>query len=58
MDGRLVPDGYTMLQPAIRNLTENVAAVQFDHRLLATITLDSRFHPRHHRLARRLCRGL
>ena len=39
MDGRLVPDGYAMLHPFIRNLTENVAAVQFDHRLLATMTL-------------------
>jgi len=39
MDGRLVPDGYMLLHPAIRNLTENVAAVQFDHRLLATVTL-------------------
>jgi len=39
MDGRLVPDGYTDLQPFLRNLTENVAAVQFDHRLLATLSL-------------------
>jgi len=39
MDGRLIPDGYTMLDPLVRNLTENVAAVQFDHRLLATVTL-------------------
>ena len=39
MDGRFVPDGYTMLRPLLRNLTENVAAVQFDHRLLATTTL-------------------
>jgi cytochrome c oxidase assembly protein subunit 15 len=39
MDGRLVPDGYTMLRPLFRNLTENIAAVQFDHRLLATLTL-------------------
>jgi cytochrome c oxidase assembly protein subunit 15 len=39
MDGSLVPDGYATLQPLIRNLTENVAAVQFDHRLLATVTL-------------------
>ena len=39
MDGRLVPDGYAMLHPLVRNLTENVAAVQFDHRLLATLTL-------------------
>lgn len=38
MDGRLVPEGYAMMQPFLRNLTENVAAVQFDHRLLATIT--------------------
>ena len=39
MDGRLVPDGYGVLKPFVRNLTENVAAVQFDHRVLATFTL-------------------
>jgi cytochrome c oxidase assembly protein subunit 15 len=39
MDGHLVPDGYAMLHPWIRNMTENIAAVQFDHRLLATVTL-------------------
>ena len=38
MDGHLIPTGYTTLQPVLRNLTENVAAVQFDHRLLATLT--------------------
>ncbi len=38
MDGHLVPPGYASLNPLIRNLTENVAAVQFDHRLLATLT--------------------
>ena len=38
MGGRLVPEGYLALHPALRNLTENVAAVQFDHRLLATLT--------------------
>ena len=38
MDGRIVPSGYTELQPLWRNLTENLAAVQFDHRLLATLT--------------------
>jgi cytochrome c oxidase assembly protein subunit 15 len=38
MDGSLVPAGYAQLQPFIRNLFENVAAVQFDHRLLATTT--------------------
>jgi cytochrome c oxidase assembly protein subunit 15 len=39
MDGTLVPDGYAALHPFIRNLTENIAAVQFDHRVLATLTL-------------------
>jgi cytochrome c oxidase assembly protein subunit 15 len=39
MDGNLVPDGYATLHPFIRNLTENIAAVQFDHRVLATVTL-------------------
>jgi cytochrome c oxidase assembly protein subunit 15 len=38
MSGHLVPDGYTRLSPFVRNLTENIAAVQFDHRLLATLT--------------------
>lgn len=38
MGGQLVPSGYLQLTPALRNLTENVAAVQFDHRLLATAT--------------------
>ncbi len=37
MDGRLVPEGYWTL-PGLRNLTENIPAVQFDHRLLATGT--------------------
>jgi heme a synthase len=39
MDGRLVPEGYARLHPLLRNLTENIAAVQFDHRLLATLTV-------------------
>ena len=38
MDGRLVPDGYAALHPWYLNPFENVAAVQFDHRLLATLT--------------------
>ncbi len=38
MDGRLVPEGYAALTPFARNLFENVAAVQFDHRVLATLT--------------------
>ena len=39
MDGRLVPEGYGRLSPVWLNWTENVAAVQFNHRLLATATL-------------------
>ena len=38
MDGQLVPPGYLDLSPAWRNLTANIAAVQFNHRLLATLT--------------------
>jgi cytochrome c oxidase assembly protein subunit 15 len=41
MAGRVVPDGYAQLAPWWRNLFENHAAVQFDHRVLATITLVS-----------------
>jgi len=39
MDGRLVPEGYAQLHPWVRNLSENIPAVQFNHRLLATITV-------------------
>ena len=39
MDGRLIPAGYADLHPLLRNLTENIAAVQFDHRLLATLSV-------------------
>ncbi|MGE4048904.1 MAG: COX15/CtaA family protein [Acetobacteraceae bacterium] len=39
MDGTLVPDGYFGPLPFLRNLAENVAAVQFNHRLLASATL-------------------
>jgi cytochrome c oxidase assembly protein subunit 15 len=39
MEGRLVPAGYARLQPFVRNLTENIAAVQFDHRLLASLAV-------------------
>ena len=38
MDGHLIPEGYAPLQPWLRNLFESVPAVQFDHRLLATLT--------------------
>lgn len=39
MEGRLVPQGYWGLEPGWKNLTANIAAVQFNHRLLATATL-------------------
>jgi heme a synthase len=39
MGGRLVPAGYLSLDPWWRNLVENVAAVQFNHRLLAMLAL-------------------
>jgi cytochrome c oxidase assembly protein subunit 15 len=39
MDGHLIPSGYGMLHPFPRNLIQNIAAVQFNHRLLATLTL-------------------
>jgi len=41
MGGSLIPAHYInpYLHPAIRNLTENVIAVQFDHRVLATLTV-------------------
>lgn len=35
MAGRFVPEGVLALQPWWRNLFENVATVQFDHRLIA-----------------------
>ena len=38
MDGQVIPASYGALQPWIANLFENVAAVQFDHRALATLT--------------------
>jgi len=38
MGGRLVPEGYAQLHPIVLNWFENVAAVQFDHRLLAVAT--------------------
>jgi cytochrome c oxidase assembly protein subunit 15 len=38
MDGRVVPAGYDELRPFIRNWFENIAAVQFDHRVLAITT--------------------
>ncbi|MSP67524.1 MAG: heme A synthase [Alphaproteobacteria bacterium] len=39
MDGRWFPDGAFLLQPWFVNFAENVALVQFNHRLLAILTL-------------------
>lgn len=39
MDGRLVPAGYGDLDPWWRNLFENPATTQFNHRLLGVATL-------------------
>jgi len=39
MGGRLIPDSYARLSPFIRNLGENIATIQFHHRVLATLTL-------------------
>jgi cytochrome c oxidase assembly protein subunit 15 len=39
MDGRLIPESYARLTPFVRNLTQNISTVQFDHRLIATLTL-------------------
>ena len=39
MNGQLIPPGYAALDPFWLNLFENIAAVQFNHRLLATLSL-------------------
>ena len=39
MDGHLVPEAYGVLTPYWLNLVENTAAIQFNHRLVATLTL-------------------
>jgi cytochrome c oxidase assembly protein subunit 15 len=39
MDGQLLPDGYLLLDPWWRNMTANILAVQFNHRLLATVAM-------------------
>ncbi len=38
MAGRLVPDGYFAMGATLGNMFENIAAVQFNHRALATLT--------------------
>ena len=39
MDGRLVPEAIFLFEPLWRNFFENIATVQFDHRLLASLVL-------------------
>ncbi len=39
MDGRFIPEGYGMIEPFYLNFFENIAAVQFDHRLLGESVL-------------------
>ena len=41
MGGSFVPSEYAELTPFVRNWFENVAAVQFDHRILAMTTAAS-----------------
>ena len=38
MGGGIVPPDYAALHPFARNFTENIPSVQFDHRVLATLT--------------------
>jgi len=44
MDGHLVPEVIFLLEPRWRNFFENIATVQFDHRLLATTGAARRCH--------------
>jgi cytochrome c oxidase assembly protein subunit 15 len=39
MDGQFIPDDYAMLKPFYLNFFENVTADQFNHRLLAEMTV-------------------
>jgi heme a synthase len=39
MDGNWIPDGYLEMEPHYLNFFENIAAVQWNHRLLAIVTL-------------------
>lgn len=39
MDGSFVPDGYAVQSPVWRNIFENPAAIQFNHRTLAYVLL-------------------
>ena len=37
MDGKFIPDGFLRLEPWYLNLTENMATVQFNHRMAACV---------------------
>lgn len=39
MQGHLIPSSYASLSPFIKNWFQNIAAVQFNHRFLASLTL-------------------
>jgi len=39
MDGRVFPSGYFMQNPLWKNITDNITAIQFNHRTLAYIVL-------------------
>jgi cytochrome c oxidase assembly protein subunit 15 len=39
IEGRWVPENYSRLEPFLLNLASNPAAVQFNHRILATLTM-------------------
>lgn len=41
MDGKLIPEAIFLLEPRWHNFFENIATVQFDHRLLAMLVLIS-----------------
>lgn len=41
MDGKLIPEVIFLLEPRWHNFFENIATVQFDHRLLAMLVLIS-----------------
>lgn len=58
MDGQLVPEGYGSMEPWLRNLTSNAAAVQFNHRLLTTLAALAGLATAAYGLARRPPRAL
>lgn len=39
MNGHLIPENYGSLSPFMENFIDNIATIQFNHRLLATLTV-------------------